>query len=167
MRLAKPINDAADRHEQCRGHRGVSDEVIHRACQPRPVGQPGAANHVADLRDDEVTGNHLQVGLCQREERTHHDRDGREIKHDGLDAGGVGDVVERVHREHDAEHRVNGDLRGEGGKHRRAGGGRVGVGVGQPAVEREESHLHPDAKQDQHEADKQRLRWVKCWNDPR
>ena len=31
--------------------------MIHRAGQPRAVGQPGSSDHVADLRDDEVTGN--------------------------------------------------------------------------------------------------------------
>ena len=51
-------------------------------------------------------------------------------------------------RQGEAQEAVRPHLQQDAGQHHRAGGGRLGVRVGQPGVEREHRHLHGEADEE-------------------
>ena len=153
-----PIEDGAGRQEERGLHQGVVDDMHQPAGQGRLVGKTDAQRDVADLGDRRIGEQSLQVALEHRDQRGDDDRGERQHDDHLVDRQrpdvdhAAGDGKVEPHQEVDRDLGRRG--RQEGGHP----GRRIGVGVGQPDMEREERELQADAHGDEGEAGHDRPR---------
>ena len=96
-----------------------------------------AEHHEAHVGHRRERDQAFHVALGQAAERAVDDADHRE--HADVGRPGMGGL--RQDRDGNAHKAVRAELQEDGGEENRADGGRLGVGVGQPGVEREHGHL--------------------------
>ena len=136
------------------------DDVDEPAGQAGLVGEPDAERDVADLRDRRIGEHALQVGLEHRDQRGDEHRGERQRDDDLGDRQGAKVDRDAEDREKKAHQQIDRDLgrggRQEGGRPRR----RIGIGVRQPDMEREQRELQADA--DGHEGQGRHDRHASC-----
>ena len=122
----------------------------NRSRQTIGVGQPDAPHHIADLGNDDIGQHPAHIPLGQGQSRSTEDSSGRHpddarLHHRMLEKG----VSRGKYRKNDPDHQVNRHLGHQGGNEQTGPRRRQGISLRQPAMQREESHLHPQT--DQHE----------------
>jgi hypothetical protein len=119
-----------------------ADPVRHHGHERPLEGEvvPGedAEQHEAEVGDARVRHQALEVVLAEREQAAVEDADhGQGHRHRGEAGRRL-----REQRHHEAQHAVRPRLQQQPGQDHAAGRGRLGVGVGQPGVERHHRQLH-------------------------
>ena len=114
-------------------------------------------HHESEVADGRVGDQALQIVLHGGHERAVDDAD------DGQHADERGHAVRRVgkQRQAEAQDAVGAELQHHAGQNHRAGGGRFGVRVRQPGVQREQRHL--DGKRQEEGAEEQKFRVRRQW----
>ena len=158
---ADAAEENAGGEKQAQRHESIADDVIARSDDAVVVAEPDTTDHVTNLGDNQVTEHFLELLLRQRQYRAGDDGNGGEHDDELAPTEVHEDILGTEDRQHDADHDVDRDLGHQRRENAAAGGRREGVGIRQPAVEREEGHLDPDADGDQHEGDQDRFRFRK------
>ena len=143
---AEAQGDAAHGQEQPALHQGVVEQVHDAAGEAGDRGEADAQHHVADLRHAGVGQHALDVRSGRsppsRRRRSPTSASGSSIASSGIASKAN---VGAEDGEDEAQQDVDRDLGRRGGQERGDHRGRVGVGVGQPEVQREQRHLEADA----------------------
>ncbi len=127
------VVEEAEQDEQGTGDDAVVDHLEHGALDALGVEGEQAQDREAHVGDRRVGDQPLQVLLHGGDDAAVDDADGPEREHDRREPhGGLGEQVEA-----EAQEAVGAQLEQDAGEVDRAGGGRLGVGVGEPGVERE------------------------------
>ena len=134
----------AGEEEQHAGDQAVGDHAEHRGVDAERRQRGDAEHHEAHVGHRRERDQPLHVGLGQAAERAVDDADHGQDADDRrpLDRG------LRQERQGDAHEAVRAELQQDRGQDHRALRRRLGVGVGQPGVERE--HRHLDGEADEH-----------------
>ncbi len=104
-------------------------------------------HHEAQVGDRRVGHQPLDVGLDQGAHRSVDDPDHRQDRHER------GEVLRRLREQPQvvADQPVGPHLQQDTGQQDRPGGGRLGVGIGEPGVEREDRHLDREGHEEREE----------------
>ncbi len=136
--------------EQHAGDDAVGDHAEHGGVDPGRGEGGDAQHHEAHVADRGVGDQPLDVPLGQAAQGAVDDGDGAEhAEHRGPGPGGLGQD-----RQGDADEPVGAHLQQDPGQQDRADGRGLGVGVGQPGVERPHRHLDGEAEGDGGEHDR-------------
>ena len=146
---ADAIHHGAEREEQRALHHRMIEEVDDAAREPVLVREADAERDVADLRNRRIRQHALQVLLVHRQDRGHEHGGHRKREQHVADAESLQADGDAEDGEENAQQQVDRNLgrgrRQEGGGER----GRVGVGIGQPHVQRKERKLQADADREE------------------
>ena len=146
---APPLPDHADEEEQGAGGQAVVDHLEHAAGDPLGAEGEEAEHDEGHVDDRRVGDQPLEVLLHDRDDGAVDDAD----RGQGEQGRGQVDGAPGKHEEAEAQQPVGAELEEDAGQDHRPGGRRLGVGVGQPAVERDQRDLdregHGDTAEDQ------------------
>jgi hypothetical protein len=132
----------ADEEEEGARRDAVVQHLVDAAGEPLRRDREEAEHHEAEVRDGRVGDEPLHVALHERHQGAVHDPDHRHDREEGpVLEGRLGEERHRVAEEAEGAH-----LEEHAGEDDRPGGGRLGVGVGQPGVEREHRDLHREGE---------------------
>ena len=140
------------RKEERAGGDAVVEHLIDRALNRRGVEGENSEDDEAEVADRGIGHEALQVGLHRGDERAVDDADDRE----NGDRRGHAMRRFREERQAEAQDAVGAELQHHAREDHGAGGGRFGVRVGQPGVQREERHL--DRERQEERAEEQQFR---------
>jgi hypothetical protein len=138
------VDDARHGQEEPALHQRVIEEVHHTGRRPRSRVEAHPERHVTALGDARVGEQPPQVRLIDRRRRPHEHRQQGERCQQDLEMQHLEDQGCFEDREGEEQQQIEGDLGGRRGQERRRHRRRVGVGVGQPLVQREERQLDAD-----------------------
>ena len=132
-----PLVDHPDEEEERAGGEAVVHHLHHAALDALGGEGEGAEDDEAEVGDRRVGDEPLQVALHRGDDGAVEDADHAEGHHRGREPHrGLGEEVEA-----EANEPVGAELQHDAGQDHGARGGGLGVGVGQPGVQREQRHL--------------------------
>ena len=139
--------DHPDQQEQRAGRQAVVHHLQDAARHALVREREDAQDHEPQVRHGGVRDQPLDVRLDQRHHGAVDDPDQRQ------DRDGRGEVLRRFGEQLqvEADQPVRADLQQDACQQHRAGGGRLGVRVGQPRVQREQRHLHGERDEEREE----------------